>query len=195
MRAPDDGMDVGRGAAERPPRRRENPGHAVSEAITGVTAARRHGSPVSAPPVLPHGRCAQAADSVPQCLERGASLMAAAWLRQIGGEQFDVDSAGTHPAGGPHPVAVVVMGEVGIDLASVRLDLLAPTASCTASTKCWCLGSPGDSVPGRGHDGAAVGPRARSRSSAARLMRPIHPTRCMAHVAHCSRPARATLLD
>jgi arsenate reductase len=48
------------------------------------------------------------------------SLMAAAWLRQVGGEHFDVESAGTQPAPVPHPVAVAVMYEVGIDLSAAR---------------------------------------------------------------------------
>jgi len=50
----------------------------------------------------------------------GRSLIAAAWLRQAAGERFEVDSAGTHPAAVPHPVAVAVMLEVGIDLSRTR---------------------------------------------------------------------------
>ena len=56
----------------------------------------------------------------------GRSLMAAAWLRQAAGERFEVDSAGTHPAAVPHPVAVAVMLEVGIDLSRTRPRALAP---------------------------------------------------------------------
>jgi arsenate reductase len=48
------------------------------------------------------------------------SLMAAAWLRHLAGEQFEVESAGTQPAATPHPVTVAVMYEVGIDLSGVR---------------------------------------------------------------------------
>jgi arsenate reductase len=55
----------------------------------------------------------------------GRSLMAAAWLRQAAGERFEVDSAGTHPAAAPHPVAVAVMLEVGIDLSRARPRALA----------------------------------------------------------------------
>lgn len=47
------------------------------------------------------------------------SQMAEGWLRHLGGELFDVASAGTNPVG-LNPLAVQVMNEVGIDLASHR---------------------------------------------------------------------------
>ena len=43
------------------------------------------------------------------------SQMAEGWLRSLGGEQFDVFSAGTNPQG-PSPIAISVMKEVGIDI-------------------------------------------------------------------------------
>jgi arsenate reductase len=43
--------------------------------------------------------------------------MAEAWLRQIGGDRFEVESAGLEP-GTMKPVVVEAMGEVGIDLSS-----------------------------------------------------------------------------
>ncbi|MCL6647339.1 MAG: arsenate reductase ArsC [Chloroflexi bacterium] len=43
------------------------------------------------------------------------SQMAEAWLRALGGEAFEVHSAGTEPRG-LHPLAVTVMREVGIEI-------------------------------------------------------------------------------
>jgi arsenate reductase len=52
------------------------------------------------------------------CVQNSArSQMAEAWLRRLGGDHFEVKSAGLEP-GRLHPLAVAVMGEVGIDLAS-----------------------------------------------------------------------------
>jgi arsenate reductase len=47
------------------------------------------------------------------------SQMAEGWLRHLGGDQFDVFSAGTHPAG-LNPGAVEAMREVGIDISGQR---------------------------------------------------------------------------
>lgn len=44
------------------------------------------------------------------------SQMAEALLRQLGGQHFEVYSAGSNPAGYVHPLAVEVMAEVGIDI-------------------------------------------------------------------------------
>jgi arsenate reductase (thioredoxin) len=52
------------------------------------------------------------------------SQMAEGWLRCLGGEQFDVVSAGTHPVG-LNPYAVMVMQEANVDIsnhASERVD-------------------------------------------------------------------------
>jgi arsenate reductase len=43
--------------------------------------------------------------------------MAEGWLRHLGGEQFDVVSAGTHPVG-LNPYAVTVMREVNVDISN-----------------------------------------------------------------------------
>jgi arsenate reductase len=45
------------------------------------------------------------------------SQMAEGWLRHLGGEQFDVVSAGTHPVG-LNPYAVTVMREVNVDISN-----------------------------------------------------------------------------
>ena len=46
------------------------------------------------------------------------SQMAEGWLRHLGGDAFDVASAGTTPAERVNPLAVRAMAEAGIDLAS-----------------------------------------------------------------------------
>lgn len=43
--------------------------------------------------------------------------MAAGWLRALAGDAVSVFSAGSAPGAGLNPVAVEVMGEVGIDIA------------------------------------------------------------------------------
>ena len=52
---------------------------------------------------------------------RARSQMAEAWLRELGGEGFEVRSAGTTPKG-VHPLAVESMAQVGIDLARHRSE-------------------------------------------------------------------------
>jgi arsenate reductase len=52
------------------------------------------------------------------------SQMAEGWLRRLGGNQFDVTSAGTQPVG-LNPYAVAVMREVNVDISnhtSERVD-------------------------------------------------------------------------
>lgn len=52
------------------------------------------------------------------------SQMAEGWLRHLGGEQFEVVSAGTHPVG-LNPYAVMVMQEAHVDISnhvSERVD-------------------------------------------------------------------------
>jgi arsenate reductase len=44
------------------------------------------------------------------------SQMAEGWLRQLSNGRVEAFSAGTHPANAVNPLAVQVMGEVGIDL-------------------------------------------------------------------------------
>ena len=47
--------------------------------------------------------------------------MAEGWLRHLGGARISVDSAGTDPKG-VHPLAIRVMGEVGIDISEHTSD-------------------------------------------------------------------------
>ena len=46
---------------------------------------------------------------------RARSQMAQGWLRHLGGNRVEVDSAGTEPKG-VHPLAIRVMAEVGVDI-------------------------------------------------------------------------------
>jgi arsenate reductase len=46
----------------------------------------------------------------------GRSQMAAGWLRHLAGDQVEVRSAGSAPAGTVNPAAVEAMREVGIDI-------------------------------------------------------------------------------
>lgn len=46
------------------------------------------------------------------------SQMAEAWIRHLGKGRVEAFSAGSHPKGGVHPMAVEVMKERGIDLAT-----------------------------------------------------------------------------
>ena len=50
----------------------------------------------------------------------GRSQMAAAWLRHLGGDQVEVCSGGSEPAGTVNPVAVAAMAEVGIDISDAQ---------------------------------------------------------------------------
>ncbi|MBX3078330.1 MAG: arsenate reductase ArsC [Cryobacterium sp.] len=58
----------------------------------------------------------------------GRSQMAAGFLRALGGERVVVRSAGSEPAEDVNPVAVEVMGEVGIDITSSEPTLLSVDA-------------------------------------------------------------------
>ena len=48
------------------------------------------------------------------------SQMAEGFLRELGGDRFDVHSAGTEPKDEVHPLAVQVMAESGIDISRQR---------------------------------------------------------------------------
>jgi len=58
----------------------------------------------------------------------GRSQMAAGYLRHLAGDRIEVLSAGSQPADRINPVAVTVMAEYGIDLATERPKLLADSA-------------------------------------------------------------------
>ncbi|MCA9069757.1 MAG: arsenate reductase ArsC [Planctomycetaceae bacterium] len=46
------------------------------------------------------------------------SQMAEGWLRELGGDRYESLSAGAKPAGYVHPMAIEVMGEVGVDISA-----------------------------------------------------------------------------
>jgi arsenate reductase len=46
------------------------------------------------------------------------SQMAEGWVRHDLGDRWEATSAGTHPAGAVHPLAVRVMAAVGVDISS-----------------------------------------------------------------------------
>jgi arsenate reductase len=50
--------------------------------------------------------------------------MAAGWLRHLAGDQVEVRSAGSEPAGKINPVAVAAMAEVGIDITDNKPKIL-----------------------------------------------------------------------
>jgi arsenate reductase len=54
--------------------------------------------------------------------------MAAGWLTQLAGDQVEVRSAGSEPAGSINPTAVEAMAEVGIDITSEAPKLLTTDA-------------------------------------------------------------------
>jgi arsenate reductase (thioredoxin) len=54
----------------------------------------------------------------------GRSQMAAAYLKELAGDQIDVLSAGSEPADQVNPVAVQAMAEVGIDIAAATPKVL-----------------------------------------------------------------------
>ncbi|HEY6737299.1 MAG TPA: heat-shock protein HtpX, partial [Actinopolymorphaceae bacterium] len=54
--------------------------------------------------------------------------MAAGFLREFAGDRVDVRAAGSEPADRINPVAVEAMGEVGIDIAGGRPELLSTEA-------------------------------------------------------------------
>ncbi len=46
------------------------------------------------------------------------SQMAEGWWRHLGGDAWDVFSAGSHPVGYVHPMAIEVMRDAGVDISS-----------------------------------------------------------------------------
>ena len=58
----------------------------------------------------------------------GRSQMAAGFMRQLGGENVEVLSAGSAPKDSINPVAVEAMAELGIDIANQKPKVLTPEA-------------------------------------------------------------------
>jgi arsenate reductase len=54
------------------------------------------------------------------------SQMAEAWVRHDLGDRWEVESAGTHPAGSVAPLAVQAMAEVGVDISKASPKHWAP---------------------------------------------------------------------
>ncbi|MEN8162902.1 MAG: arsenate reductase ArsC [Acidobacteriota bacterium] len=67
------------------------------------------------------------------------SQMAEGWIDHELGEIWEVRSAGTHPAGDVHPLAVAVMAEVGVDISGgvpEHIDTFLPQAWDLVITVC-----------------------------------------------------------
>ena len=62
------------------------------------------------------------------------SQMAEGLLRHLGGDRFEVYSAGIDPTDGIHPCAVEAMSEIGIDISDLYPRVLGPTWARWAST-------------------------------------------------------------
>ena len=75
----------------------------------------------------------------------GRSQMAAGFLREIAGDRIEVRSAGSMPAEQINPVAVAVMGEVGIDITAEQPKVLT-TEAVQASDVVITMGC-GDACP------------------------------------------------
>ena len=75
----------------------------------------------------------------------GRSQMAAAYLQSVGGDAFDVRSAGSMPAHEVNPVAVQVMAEEGIDIGA-RTPALLSTDSVRVADVVITMGC-GDACP------------------------------------------------
>ena len=58
----------------------------------------------------------------------GRSQMAAGFMRELGGENVEVLSAGSAPKDSINPVAVEAMAELGIDIADQKPKVLTPEA-------------------------------------------------------------------
>lgn len=58
----------------------------------------------------------------------GRSQMAAGFMRELGGDQVEVLSAGSAPKDSINPVAVDAMAELGIDIANQKPKVLTPDA-------------------------------------------------------------------
>jgi arsenate reductase len=54
----------------------------------------------------------------------GRSQMAAGWLKSLAGDRVEILSAGTQPKNEINPIAIEVMGEVGIDISSEQPKVL-----------------------------------------------------------------------
>jgi protein-tyrosine-phosphatase len=58
----------------------------------------------------------------------GRSQMAAGFMRELGGDNVEVLSAGSAPKDSINPVAVEAMSELGIDIANQKPKILTPEA-------------------------------------------------------------------
>ncbi len=128
------------------------------------------------------------------------SQMAAGLLRHLGGDAYDVYSAGPFPAPWVSPEAVEVMREIGLDVSAQR-----PTSSykyvgqvfdhvfavCDGAaepcpvfpggTTCWPLTNPATTGGGKQERLSAF------RASRDRIQRLVHETFCLAHASKSDR--------
>ncbi len=82
------------------------------------------------------------------------SHMAEGILRHVGGDLFDVHSAGSNPAGYVHPKAIAAMAEIGIDISqheSKHLDSFLCAGITTVITVCGNADQACPTFPGQLH--------------------------------------------
>ena len=100
----------------------------------------------------------------------GRSQMAAGYLTALAAGRVDVFSAGSQPAAQVNPVAVAVMAEEGIDIASEVPSILTPTPSAPPTwSSPWAAATPARSSRGSATrtGSSTTRPDSRSRRSAA----------------------------
>ncbi|MBI5381147.1 MAG: arsenate reductase ArsC [Opitutae bacterium] len=75
------------------------------------------------------------------------SHLAEGVLRAVAGDQFDVQSAGSKPAGYVHPLAIRVMQEIGIDLSGHRSKPLTEFLAASVETVITVCGNADQACP------------------------------------------------
>ncbi len=75
------------------------------------------------------------------------SHLAEGVLRSVAGDLFEVASAGSVPAGYVHPLAIEVMGEIGIDISSHRSKHLREFLECPIETVITVCGNADQACP------------------------------------------------
>ncbi len=122
----------------------------------------------------------------------GRSQMAAGWLEHLAGDQVDVSSGGSEPAGEVNRVAVEVMSEAGIDI-SARSPKPWTDESVSAADVVVTMGC-GDACPrypGMRYEDWDVPDPAGKHTDSVRLIRDDIEARVRALIAELDLPARA----